>query len=72
MNINNRFISRVAKLAGAPQSKAAGIDLIASIPSIVAKSQPLFTIHSETEGELNYALDFIKQGHHIFQIEENE
>jgi thymidine phosphorylase len=71
VNINNRFISRVAKLAGAPQSKAAGVDLFVSVPSIVAKSQPLFAIHSETEGELNYALDFLNQGHDIFQIEEN-
>ena len=26
-------------------------------------------MHAETQGELNYALDFLKQGHEIFQIE---
>lgn len=71
VNINNRFISRIAKLAGAPQSKAAGVELLTSVGSIVKKGQPLFTIHSETQGELNYALDYRNQGHEIFQIDES-
>ncbi len=72
VNINNRYIARVAKLAGAPQSKAAGVDLFATVRSTVSKSQPLFTIHSQTQGQLNYALDFLNQGHDIFQIEDSE
>jgi len=31
----------------------------------------LFKIHAETQGQLHYALDFFKEGHDIFQIEEN-
>lgn len=37
--------------------------------TMTGKSQPLFKIHAETQGELNYALDFVKQDHEIFQIE---
>ncbi len=71
VNIDNRYIARVAKLAGAPKSKAAGVELLTPLNSIVCKSQPLFKIYAETRGELNYALDFLKQGHEIFQIEES-
>ena len=70
INIDNRHIARVAKLAGAPKSKVAGVELLTPLNTIVAVSQPLFKIHAQTQGELNYALDFItQQGHEIFQIE---
>lgn len=69
VNIDNRHIARVAKLAGAPKSKLAGVDLLTPLHSIVEKSQPLFKIHAQTKGELNYALDFLTREHEIFQIE---
>ncbi len=69
INIDNRYISRGAKLAGAPESKAAGIELLTPLHSIVSRSQPLFKIYAETRGQLHYALNFLKQGHEIFQIE---
>jgi thymidine phosphorylase len=72
VNIDNRHIARVAKLAGAPLSKSAGVELLAPLYSVVTKSQPLFKIHAETQGELHYALAFLKQGHEIFQIEVSE
>ena len=69
VNIDNRHIARVAKLAGAPEAKAAGVELFVPLHSVVAKSQPLFKVHAETKGQLNYALDFLRQEHDIFQIE---
>lgn len=71
VNIDNRYISCLAKLAGAPRSKSAGVELLTPLHTVIGKSQPLFKIYSESEGELNYALDFLKQGHDIFQIETN-
>lgn len=71
LNIDNRHIAKVAKLAGAPNSKAAGVELLTPLHTIINRSQPLFTIHAATKGELDYALDFVKQGHDIFQIEVN-
>lgn len=69
INIDNRHIASVAKLAGAPKAKSAGVELLVSLYSVVAKSQPLFKLYAETQGELDYAIDFLKQGHDIFQIE---
>lgn len=69
--IDNRHIATIAKLAGAPDAKSAGIELLAKLNSTVEKSQVLFKIHAETRGQLHYALDFFQGGHDIFQIEKN-
>jgi thymidine phosphorylase len=69
VNIDNRYIAKVAKLAGAPKSKSAGVELLVPLHSVVGKSQPLFKLYAETQGELNYALNFLKQDYEIFQIE---
>lgn len=72
LNIDNRHIATIAKLAGAPDAKSAGVELLVKLGSIVDKSQPLFKIHAQTQGQLNYALDFLHQGHDIFQIGANQ
>lgn len=69
INIDNTHIARVAKLAGAPKSKSAGVELLTPLETVVCKSQPLFNIFAETKGELQYAVDFLKQGHEVFQFE---
>ena len=69
VNIDNRHIASLAKLAGAPISKSAGVELLVSLHTVVSKSQPLFKLYAETQSQLDYALDFLKQGHEIFQIE---
>ena len=71
INIDNRYIASVAKLAGAPNSKSAGVELLTPLRTVVAKSQPLFKVYAETKSELEYAIDFIQEGHEIFQIEMN-
>lgn len=68
--IDNRRLATLAKLAGAPRAKAAGIELHASVSSSVEQGQPLFTIHSEAPGELQYAVDAIKAIRDIMKIEE--
>ncbi len=68
--INNRLIARLAKLAGAPRSKAAGVELLTPIGTAVDKHQPLFVIHSDASGELKYTLNFLEQEADIIQIEE--
>lgn len=70
-SIDNRYISRVAKLAGAPNYKTSGVELLTKVGLRVEKNQPLFIIHAEAKGELEYALSFLKQGHAIFQIKED-
>lgn len=56
--IDNRRIAKVAKLAGAPDAKTAGIELHVRLGDEVDNSQPLYTIHAETPGELTYAMEF--------------
>ncbi|MCK6438579.1 MAG: thymidine phosphorylase family protein [Planctomycetes bacterium] len=58
--IHNRQIARAAKLAGAPEAKAAGVDLHVKTGNRVERGQPLFTIHAETEGELLYARTYVE------------
>jgi thymidine phosphorylase len=59
ISIDNRRLARVAKLAGAPQSPAAGLDLHTPVGTQVERGQPLFTLHAETPGELAYALAYL-------------
>lgn len=67
--IDNRKIARLAKLAGAPVTKEAGVDLFVHVNQGVNKGQPLFKIFANTEGELSYANDyFIANEHQIIKV----
>jgi len=57
--IDNRQLARAAKLAGAPSSKAAGALMCARLGDTVARGQPLFELHAETTGELDYARSYV-------------
>jgi len=56
--VDNRKIAKIAKLAGAPDDKAAGLDFLAHIGTRVEKGQTLYVIHAESKGELLYALEY--------------
>jgi len=66
--IDNRKLSRLAKLAGAPDDKAAGLDMHVKLGAQVAPGEPLFTIHAETLGELDYALEYAHANADIIEI----
>jgi thymidine phosphorylase len=69
--IDNRHISRLAKLAGAPTVKSAGVDLHnTKVGTKVSVGTPLFTVHGGSKGELDYALAYLKQRDDIITIEE--
>lgn len=70
--INNRQLSRVAKLAGAPHDQASGIELHTPLYTPVLKDQPLYTVHAESQGELNYALSLVEQLPDIIEVEPQE
>lgn len=67
--IDNRKLARVAKLAGAPVSPAAGLEMRARTGEVVAKGQPLFTLHAQTPGEMAYAADYAEGHGAPFQLE---
>jgi thymidine phosphorylase len=58
---DNRRLARIAKLAGAPRARTAGIHLHARIGDRLEAGQPLFTIHAESPGELEYAMQYAAQ-----------
>jgi thymidine phosphorylase len=68
--IDNRKIAKLAKLAGAPEAKAAGIELNVRLGSVVSAGEPLCTVHAEAPGELAYALDYAAANAGIIRIEE--
>jgi thymidine phosphorylase len=67
--INTRRIALVARLAGAPNDVVAGIDLHVHIGTRVKAGDTLFTIHSKSVGEMDYALAYLHEGNHIITIE---
>lgn len=60
---DNRLLSRAAILAGAPEEKAAGLDLHVRAGDMVEEGQPLLTLHSQSVGELAQALAFVQKNH---------
>lgn len=58
--IDNRRLARLAKLAGAPRSPAAGVVLHVNLGDAVDIGQPLMTLHGASIGELEYALDYYR------------
>lgn len=66
---DNRRLARIAKLAGAPKSPAAGVQLHAHIGDAVHKGQALFTLHAESPGELLYAGDYAEAHAEVITVQ---
>jgi AMP phosphorylase len=61
VGISNKRISRIAKYAGAPSDKKAGIYLHKKVKERVIKGEPLFTIYSENQDRLDTALQIYRK-----------
>ena len=59
-DIDNIAISRIARIAGAPRDKGAGIYLYKHVNDKVKRGEKLFTIYSESKHEFEYAKDVAK------------
>jgi len=59
--IDNRQLSRTARLAGAPMSPLAGLELHMRVGDRVEPGQPMFTVHAQTRGELAYAMEYVRR-----------
>lgn len=68
VHVDNRRLSRLAKLAGAPESPAAGLRLRVRLGDEVARGQPLLELHAQTAAELAYALDYARDAGDIVQV----
>jgi len=70
--IDNRVLARIAKLAGAPGARAAGVELHVAIDQPVGVGEPLYTLHAEAPGELAYALDYVQAHEDVIKTEAAE
>ena len=55
-HVDNRTFANIAKAAGAPRDKGAGVVLFCEHGDKVKKGEPLFCIHSESESKLDFAI----------------
>lgn len=53
--IDNLQIAHIARMAGAPMDKAAGIDLHKKLNDAVDKNEPLYTIYAEFNADFQFA-----------------
>jgi AMP phosphorylase len=60
-HISNRSISKIARLAGAPDDKGAGIYLYKHVGDKVEKGEKIFTIYAHNELELKFAKDALEK-----------
>jgi putative thymidine phosphorylase len=60
-HIDNISISRIARVAGAPFDKGAGIYLHHHVGDKVKKNDIIFTIYAENKQKLDYAKDYLHQ-----------
>jgi thymidine phosphorylase len=68
--LDNRKLARLAKLAGAPDDKAAGVEMHVRSGAAVRAGDPLCTVHAESRGELDYALEYAISNMDIFRIDD--
>ncbi|MBE7939657.1 MULTISPECIES: thymidine phosphorylase family protein [Ramlibacter] len=72
VGVDNRRLSRIAKLAGAPKAACAGIDLHIRPGEFVERGQPLYTLHAASPGTLAYAVDYAHAQPGTVQVAEDE
>jgi len=53
--IDNQQLARIARLAGAPMDKGAGVDLHKKVGDRVRRGEPLYTIHAEFDADFTFA-----------------
>lgn len=60
-HIDNKTISKIARIAGAPRDKGAGVLLRRFRGDRIEKGDTLFTVYAESESKLSYALKAMKR-----------
>lgn len=68
--IDSRRIARIAKLAGAPFAPAAGVELHARLGQRLQQGEPLYTVHAQAQGELEYALNYAARQQDVIRLED--
>lgn len=59
--IDNEIIAKIARIAGAPDDKAAGLIIHKKVNEFVNKNDSLYTIYAESKFKLNLALEVVTE-----------
>ncbi|WP_303901477.1 thymidine phosphorylase family protein [Thiohalomonas denitrificans] len=56
--VDNYCLAKLARLAGAPMDKQAGVDLLKKLGDPVTTGEPLYRVHAEHKSDFNFARAF--------------
>ncbi len=59
--IDNYIVARIARLAGAPMDKGAGVDLLKKLGERVAPGEALYRVHAEYRSDFEFARAYAQQ-----------
>ena len=71
IDIDNFQTPKIARIAGAPMDKKAGVDLFKKLGDKVSKGEPLFQIHAEFPADFNFSKKLAQQNN-AYTIGDNE
>ena len=60
-NIDNEVIAKIARVAGAPKDKGAGMFIFKKVKDKVKKGEILYTVYAENEFNMGLAKEFLKK-----------
>jgi thymidine phosphorylase len=60
-NIDNLQLAKIARLAGAPMDKRAGVDLLKKMGDAVQTGEPLYRVHAEFHSDFQFAKTLCEQ-----------
>jgi thymidine phosphorylase len=66
--VDNRAMAKVAKLAGAPKSQGSGVLFLSPLGKKIVTGDVLFSIFAASQGELDYAVAYLKDVPHIIML----
>ncbi|MDH5356045.1 MAG: thymidine phosphorylase, partial [Gammaproteobacteria bacterium] len=72
INIDNLQMAHIARFAGAPIDKGAGVDLFKKLGDRVSKGEPLYRIHAEYPADFNFALGLCQRDNGYLIGSENQ
>lgn len=72
INIDNFQMARIARFAGAPMDKGAGVDLFKKLGDTVEPGEPLYRIHAQYRADFNFALSMCEQNNGYMIGAENQ
>jgi len=67
-NIDNKSVAKIARIAGAPKDKEAGVYLNVKKGDLVKENDVLFTVYSKDNKKLAYTLDIFNENDKIIEI----